>query len=194
MSMYTNLEIASLGNPLLSNNILDTGEPQCMACGKNWSGKYDMNKLDSKRDSLDKVWEKVPLKQAIILDFGDYVENERLHNLILLCDECLENRPDVDSMGEFVEWANGRGCLFESSYNKETFSSTKNAVSVTKEERLLLKVVREYNVDIEVFLLLLMRSELISSGQKQELLSKVLRPQEAIFRRKVGRRFEEVGV
>ncbi len=191
MSNYSNLEVAIYqrkGLPSLRNRIVDMSEPQCMACGKNWDGKYDLNKLDVKCDTVDKALENVPLKQTRILDFGFDFEhksgkgkNEALDNLILLCDECAQNKPDVDNVSEFIEWANGRGCMLGRSYNLDAFSSTKNTVSVTKEERLLLKVVREFNVDIEVFLLLLSKSELLTSVQKEQLLIKVLRPSEVVF-------------
>lgn len=83
---------------------IDIGEPNCWACGRPVSVRFDNKNIKASAEECFQIWDKVGHLQVCHIIPRSLGGKDEYSNLFLMCKECHELAPDTIYPDIFFEW------------------------------------------------------------------------------------------
>ena len=110
----------------------DIGEPNCWACGKPISKRFDCENPNFSDEECYKIWDKVGHLQICHIVPKSLSGTNHPSNLFLMCKHCHEEAPDTIFPELFFEWVDNKSYYKDEFRNMETVFEYYN-IKITNE-------------------------------------------------------------
>lgn len=106
--MPTKYKIVTKWKPWLEAQGHFWDEPFCWACRWFWEGRYRPTVYTTQ--AIRKAWDKAPLQRCHVIP-KSLGGSDHPSNLFLMCGDCHDSAPNIDSRDVFLEWARSQNWL-----------------------------------------------------------------------------------